>query len=151
MRLPRPYLRHIALAAMLALAGCADGRTENDEVSPAFEIRFEARENPEVFQDEGPGRRSARDTSGLWAVVSGLPRPESGVVRNLDNRRSVRVALFTDRPAGGAMAELSIEAADALGIGNAPVDVRVTAVRDEPQVATPRRGFGLMRDLIPGD
>jgi hypothetical protein len=49
----------------------------------------------------------------------------------------VTVALFGGRPVGGAVVELSAEAADALGLGEAPVRVRVTAVRDEPRVAPP--------------
>ena len=143
MRPPKPAPRSLpaclALATALALAGCGGGAEPQDR--PAFEIRFEAQENPEVFDREGPARRSARDTAGLWAVVAGLSRPESAIVHNRANRRSVRVALFNGRPAGDAVAELAPEAAEALGIGEAPVEVRVVAVRDEPQVAAPRGGF----------
>ncbi len=139
----RPLFSCVALAASLALAGCGGGAGDQEESSttPAFEIRFEAQENPAIFDREGTARRSARDTSGLWAVVSGLSRAESAMVHNRENGRSVRVALFNGRPGGGTVAELSPQAAEALGIGESPVRVQVTAVRDEPQVQTPRRGF----------
>jgi hypothetical protein len=122
--------------ALLALAACGSGEPA-DRAQPAFTLTFEASAAPEVFDREGPARRSVRDTEGYWAVVQGLRRPESAVVRNLATGAEVTVALFAGRPAGGAAAELSVGAADALGIGEAPVQVRVTAVRDEPRVELP--------------
>lgn len=139
---PRPaplagrYRRHAAALALLALAACG-GDGAADRPQPAFTLTFEPSAAPEVFEREGAGRRSARETGGYWAVVQGLRRPESAVVRNLDTGAQVTVALFAGRPAGGAAAELSTEAADALGIDDAPVEVRVTAVRDEPRVVLP--------------
>jgi hypothetical protein len=122
--------------ALLVLAACGSGEPA-DRAHPAFTLTFEASAAPEVFEREGPGRRSARDTGGYWAVVQGLRRPESAVVRNLATGAEVTVALFAGLPAGGAAAELSAAAADALGISETPVRVRVTAVRDEPRVELP--------------
>ncbi len=133
--------RLIALA--LLLAACGGGEPVDEAPPPAFRIDFEAREAPDVFEREGEGRRSRADTAGTWAVVSGLRRPESAVVRNLATGAEVRVSLFNGRPTGGAAAELSGEAADALDIGEDPVEVRVTAVRDEPKVAPTDRGGGV--------
>jgi hypothetical protein len=100
-------------------------------------VSFAPRELPEVFEREGLGRRSSADTPGFWAVVAGLRRPESGVVQNPATGAEVRVALFIGRPPAGTVAEISAEAAAALGIGTEPVAVRVVAVRDEPQVLAP--------------
>lgn len=124
------------MLTLLALAACGAGEPA-DRAHPAFTLTIEASAAPEVFEREGPARRSARDTGGYWAVVQGLRRPESAVVSNLATGAEVTVALFAGRPAGGAAAELSAEAADALGIGEAPVQVRVTAVRDVPRVELP--------------
>lgn len=131
---PAPW-RAAALAAMLALAACGQG---DDGSASGISLSFEAVEAPDVFSLEGPGRRTGPDgAEGLWAVVAGLRRPESAVVRNLDNGQEVTVALFAGRPGGGAAVVLSAEAADALGIGAAPVAVRVTAIRKEPVVRAP--------------
>jgi hypothetical protein len=129
-------LRHARVLAFLALAACGSEEAMR-RPQPAFTLTIEQRTAPEVFEREGPGRRSARETGGFWAVVQGLRRPESAAVRNLATGAEVTVALFAGRPAGGAAAELSVGAADALGIGEAPVQVRVTAVRDEPRVELP--------------
>ncbi len=127
----------------MALAACVAGEPAGD-AQPAFTLTIEASAAPEVFEREGPARRSGRDTGGYWAVVQGLRRPESAVVRNLATGSEVTVALFSGRPVGDAAAELSAAAADALGIGEAPIRVRVTAVRDEPRVEPPRGGrFGM--------
>jgi hypothetical protein len=122
--------------ALLVLAACGAGEPAA-RAQPAFTLTFEASAAPEVFDREGPARRSVGDTEGSWAVVQGLRRPESAVVRNLATGAEVTVALFAGRPAGGAAAELSAAAADALGISETPVRVRVTAVRDEPRVELP--------------
>jgi hypothetical protein len=73
-------------------------------------------------------------------VVAGLPRPERATVENLETGAETSVALFAG---GGNPADirLSAEAADALGIGDRPVRVRVTALRREPQLAVPDDGF----------
>jgi hypothetical protein len=121
---------------MLMLAACG-GDEPADRPQPAFIVVFEPSAAPGVFEREGPGRRSARETGGYWAVVAGLRRPESASVRNLATGAEVIVALFAGRPAGGAAAELSAAAADALGIEDAPARVRVTAIRNEPRVELP--------------
>lgn len=126
------------MSALMLLAACG-GEQAADGPQPAIRISFEPREAPEVFLREGPGRRTDTGTEGLWAVVGGLGRAESAMVRNLASGAEVRVALFAGRPAGGALVELSSQASDALGIGADPVEVRVVAVRDEPTVATPHQ------------
>jgi hypothetical protein len=64
------------------------------------------------------------------------------VVRNLRTEAEVTVALFAARRSVDVTdVELSTEAADALGIGEEPVAVSVTAVRTEPNLIGPKDVF----------
>lgn len=125
----------LAGAAVLALAGCAPAGGGRE---PGVGIAFDLVEAPAAFDLEGVARRPDRDApGGYWAVVPGLPRAESAVVRRAGgtNGKAVTVALFRaprGQPAGEII--LSEAAAAALGVADAPVRVRVTAVREEPEL-----------------
>ena len=69
-----------------------------------------------------------------------LPRPERGLVVNPASGAKVVVALFA-AGRGAAGIRLSNEAADALGIGDRPAPVRITALRREPKIDTTRGRF----------
>ena len=74
--------------------------------------------------------RDAPDgAEGLWAAVAGLPRPERARIVNVDTGAEVVVALFAARRGSGAEIRLSNQAADALGIGDRPTPVHITALR----------------------
>ena len=108
----------------------------------ALTVTLEPTEEPEAFYREGLGRRTTTDAPGLWAVVSQLPRAESAVIRNARSGAEVTVALFAARRSvGGSDIEISAEAADALGIGEEPASVSVTAVRVEPNLVVPKDVF----------
>jgi hypothetical protein len=121
----------LALAAVLAACGRPD-----DAPQGGIRLSFEDRAEPAAFTREGPAVRDRPDgAEGLWAAVRGLPRPERAEVTNPANGATVVVALFA---AGGGSPEIrfSNAAADALGIGAAPVTVRITALRSEPVLDT---------------
>jgi hypothetical protein len=125
-------VRRTAVLALLAcLTGCArpEGAPE-----PRYSLSFEDRAEPEVFAREAPAVRDREGgAAGLWAAVRGLPRPERALVVNLGTGAEVAVALFR---ASADPVRLSNEAADALGIGAAPVRVRITALRQEVKLDT---------------
>jgi hypothetical protein len=125
-----------ALSLTVLLTAC--GLSSAPEGNPGtLQISFEERAEPGVFEREGPAVRDAPDgAAGLWAAVPGLPRPERARIINLETRAEVTVALFA---AGNGPIRLSNEAADALGIGDRPVAVRVTALRRLPQIEYNRR------------
>ncbi len=123
----------LAVLPLLGAAGCATapgGRPEG------LDIRFDVVEDPAAFALDGPARRPDRDApGGYWAVVPGLPRAESAVVRRQGGGKAVVVALFRaprTSPSGEIL--LSEAAAAALGIGDDPVPVRVVAMREEPEL-----------------
>jgi hypothetical protein len=126
----------LALAAGLVACGRVAGGAD-EAPRGGLQIRFEDKPEPAVFALEGPAVRDApKGADGLWAAVAGLPRPERALVVNTGNRRKVVVALFA-APKGAAIpVRLSNAAADALGIGDAPEDVKITALRREPKVRT---------------
>ncbi len=117
-----------ALGLALLLAACGD-REAGDG---AMQLSFEDRTEPGAFETSGDAVRDGGGADGLWASVPGLPRPERALVRNLDSGAEVTVALFRGSGRGGI--RLSGPAAEALGIGDRPVPVRVTAVRSVPEV-----------------
>lgn len=122
------------LALAVLLAGC--GALDRAPDSAGLELSFEDQPEPAVFEQEGPAERAGESSAdGLWAVVGGLSRPERARVVNLATGDEVDVALF--RGGGGIL--LSREAADALGIADRPVRVRVVALRREASIVAPRR------------
>jgi len=126
--------RRIGLALVALLAAC--GRPSAPAPGDGLRISFEDREEPAAFAREGLAVRDRPDgAEGLWAAVRGLPRPERAEVLNPASGATVVVALFA---AGGSAPDIRISnaAADALGIGDTPVPVRITALRSEPVVDT---------------
>ena len=128
------WSRGVALVLVATLAGCAPEGAPPD-ADRSFRLSFEDAPVPAAFSLEGPAVRDrAEGAAGLWAVVSGLPRPERARVANLATEAETIVALFAGR--AGQPIRLSNEAADALGIEAGPVPVRVTALRSRPAIDT---------------
>jgi hypothetical protein len=122
----------LTLVALLAACGHPGGEGRRD----GLRLSFEDREEPAVFAREGPAVRDGPDgAAGLWAAVRGLPRPERAQVRNPATGATVVVALFAAGPSAPEI-RLSNAAAEALGIGETPVPVSITALRSEPIVDT---------------
>jgi hypothetical protein len=135
--------RSLVLAALLAACGRPDGSGPPGGTVAGMQLRFEDARQPAAFSRDGLGRREAEGSpAGLWAVVAGLPRPERALVVNLRTGAEVIVALFAARREVSADdIALSPEAAEALGIAEAPVPVRVTALRREPRLVAPEDAF----------
>lgn len=127
-----------ALAVPLTACGLAPGPA-GDTAAGSIQLSMEERELPGVFDRRGLGRPVAGGPDGLWAVVAGLPRPESAVVRNSETGSEVTVPLFRG-PTGQDPADirLSVAAAEAIGIGDRPQPVHVTALRREPTLLSGR-------------
>ena len=122
-----------ALAMAGALTACAG--SGGPEPDGGLRLSFEDQLEPEVFALQAAAVRDGADGSaGLWAAVRGLRQAERGVVVVDDSRRVV-VALFPARP-GDPDVRLSNTAADALGLGDEPTRVTVTALRRQPRLDT---------------
>ena len=131
----------LALLAMLAACGGSDAPPPDPGDEPV-RLSFEDRPEPDVFRLEGPGTRDGPEgTAGLWTAVVGLKHPERGLVVNTRNHRKVVTALFTARAGTDPAIRLSNEAADALGIGDDPSPVSITALRREPRLDTTKGRF----------
>ena len=134
----------LALAVAL-VAPVACGRSDGDAGrSPGggLQIRFEDKPDPGAFALEAPAVRDGpKGAAGLWAAVAGLPRPERAIVVNTHNGRKVVVALFAAPRDASVRVRLSNEAADLLRMGDGPENVRITALRREPKIATTRGRF----------
>lgn len=130
-----------AFAMVAALPAC--GRFASDSDSrPAgvngdvLALSFEDAPEPGVFVLQADAvRDEAEGAGGLWAAVEDLDRPERAEAVNLETGKAVVVALYRASRPGGPI-RLSNEAADALGVGEGPVNVRITALRRKPVVAT---------------
>lgn len=99
-------------------------------------IQFEDKAEPGVFETSGSAVRDKEGgAGGMWAAVPNLPRPERAEIAIAGSGRhhgkTAVVALFRT---GGSVIRVSNEAADALGIGGEPVDVRITALRSVPEI-----------------
>lgn len=101
-----------------------------------LEVDFADRLRPDIFERSGGALRDADTTTpGLWGVVPGLARSERAEVRNTATDAAVTVFLYGGTTGGGDIAiRLSPQAADALGLLDAPVPVTITAVRREPEL-----------------
>jgi hypothetical protein len=126
----------LALTLLLLAAGACAPRGEDSTASGLeIELAFEYRERPDILSRSGSALRD-RDPSaspGLWGVVSGLGRAERALVENARTGARVTVSLYSGSTgSAAAIIRLSPEAADALGILEAPTPVRVTALRREP-------------------
>jgi hypothetical protein len=129
--------RCIATGMLLAaLSGCAPARDADDGEGLHFEVAFVDRLRPDILERSGNALRdSDTSTPGFWGVVPDLRRAERAEVRNLATDASVTVALFAGSTGYSDIAiRLSPQAADALGVLEAPVPVRITAVRHEPEI-----------------
>ena len=82
----------------------------------------------------GPGGTHRIIVRLVRCLGGGRPRPERAELVNLETGDSVVVALFAGRR--GAPVRLSNAAAEAIGVGAAPVRVRVTALRSRPTLDT---------------
>jgi len=122
------------------LAGCAGPEAQPPDPDRPFRLVIEDIPAASVFSREGSAVRDRPDgAAGSWAVIRGLPRPERAEVVNLESGAVVVVALFSSR--SGPDIRLSNEAADALGIDDTPIRVRVTALRSQPVLDTTRSRF----------
>ncbi len=130
----------LALLAELAACGRFGGAAHPPE--GGMRIRFEDKAEPSVFALEASAVRDRKDgAAGLWAAVKGLPRPERGLVVNTATGNKVVVALFSAPPDAASPVRLSNDAADVVGIGDRPTEVRITALRREPRLDTTRGRF----------
>lgn len=124
-----------AVVAAVALSGCAatGARSPGDG---GLALRFEDRPAPAAFLLEADAVRDAPDgAAGLWAAVRGLERPERAEAVVVRTGKRVALSLYRAGRSSPAI-RLSNEAADALGVADAPVNVRITALRRRPVVAT---------------
>lgn len=129
--------RVVAIVAAVALSACGrPGGPDPRQGDGGLELSFEDNPAPSVFQLEGEAVRDTPDgAAGLWAAVSGLDRPERAEAVNVGTGKRVSLALYRARGSGPAI-RLSNEAADALGVKDQPVNVRITALRRRPVVDT---------------
>lgn len=135
-----------AAAAMLALlAACAhesDAPRRGQGGEDAFALSFGDRLAPEVFERELAAHRDRpKGTQGVWITVAGPRRADRALVVNLATGARAEVALFPG-PVPAGEARVSNAAAELLGIGAAPVRVRVTVLRREPMLVAPEAGAG---------
>ena len=131
----------MTLLAALAACGRSDNAPAGEGTHPV-RLTFEDRPEPDVFSLDGLAvRDDPKGSAGLWAAVVGLKRPERALVINTGTGRKTVVALFTARAGSGPTIRLSNEAADAIGVGDSPVQVRITALRREPLVGTTKGRF----------
>lgn len=100
-----------------------------------LDVTFEDHPRPDILSRTGNAIRD-RDPEaipGLWGVVPGLPRAETALVENTHTGASIALPLFSGSTGSRTIAiRLSPQAADALGILEAPAPVRITALRREP-------------------
>jgi hypothetical protein len=129
-------------AAVTACAPLRDAPPPTTAPSGPEELRlsFDDMLAPSIFDLTGPAMADPEAAGGLWAVVPGLSRPERARILRLDGGASVTVALFRGPTARDGAVRISAAAAEALGMGEEPAQVRITALRREPRLAaeTPR-------------
>ncbi|MBP7002603.1 hypothetical protein [Amaricoccus sp.] len=141
-----PALAKLSAAATLAaaLAGCATPAADPPPPAPRgpeeLRLSFEDMLAPGVFDWTGPAAADPEGAPGLWAVVPGLARPERARVALAGGEAHVDVALFRGAAGRGGAIRISAAAAEALGVGDGPARVRVTALRREPRLAETAAG-----------
>lgn len=156
----------IALVAVTALSGCADGQFQLPEFAtralerPAadataatgasVELIERDIEAPEVFQITEDGLWDGRPSlGGVWVAHPDVTEPERVIIRNRTNGQFVIGALFRrERENPGPRLQISSDAAEALGVlAGAPTQLNVTALRREtatgatPDTAAAETGF----------
>ncbi len=120
-----------------SLSACATVPFDPSGSGPAgdgLRIDFEDTLTPSAYAFDGPARVSADPTPGFWAAAPGLARPERARIEHAGTGAAIEVALYGG---SGGTVLLSGAAAEALGIGAAPVRIRVTALRRQPVLADP--------------
>ncbi|MCV2868307.1 SPOR domain-containing protein [Defluviimonas sp. WL0002] len=136
---------------MLVLSGCMEGASpfgggsDSDPVTvqppaSAKKVREEEREAPEVFSLTDQALWDGRPSlGGIWVAHRSVTTPERVIVRNTENGKSVKAALFRrEREFPGPSIQMSSDAASALGaLAGQPVKVSVIALRTEPLVEEP--------------
>lgn len=133
---PAGILTLTLLGATLGATGACVPERERDR-GPGLElgVAFEDHPRPDILSRTGNAIRD-RDpeaTPGLWGVVPGLARAETALVESTTTGASIALPLFSGSTGTRDIAiRLSPQAADALGILEAPVPVRITALRREP-------------------
>ncbi len=141
----------LAIAALVALGGCADGglnfgggtdTATADSSGQSVQLLERDIESPQVFQVSAEGLWDGRPSlGGVWVAHPDVTDPERVIIRNMDNGKFVIGALFRrERDNPGPALQVSSDAADALGmLAGAPANLSVTALRREevPQEATP--------------
>ncbi|KIC09837.1 sporulation domain-containing protein [Leisingera sp. ANG-M1] len=134
-----------AAAALLVLAGCAEGpklaflqpkAKAEGEVQTSSRTKLVERdvEAPEVFQVTEAGLWDGRPSiGGVWVAHPDTNEPERVIIRNNANGQFVIGALFRrEREIPGPRLQVSSDASAALGmLAGAPVELNVTALRRE--------------------
>ncbi len=148
-----------ALTAMtVMLSGCmggtlpfgGDGNEEPAIVkAPSRPAKTEEREAPEAFSLTDTALWDGRPSlGGIWVAHASVTTPEKVIVRNTENGKTIKAALFRrERDFPGPSIQMSSDAAAALGaLAGQPVKVSVVALRtvtiEEPPAAEPAEADG---------
>lgn len=132
----------LAACAILAMAGCVGGETGGENASGALTAPAKAGkpgaevETPEAFNLTASALWDGRPSlGGIWVAHASVKDPERVIVRNLDNGKSVKGALFRrERDFPGPPVQMSSEAATALGaLAGQPVKISIVALRRPPE------------------
>ena len=138
-------------ATGLALTGCSEFPSLNLVNDPAKAAAGEPAqtettlverdvEAPEVFSVTESGLWDGRPSlGGVWVAHPDVGDPERIIIRNTSNGKFVIGALFRrERDIPGPRLQVSSDAAEALGmLGDAPVELNVTALRREEVTTDP--------------
>ncbi|MFY1713483.1 SPOR domain-containing protein [Tritonibacter mobilis] len=140
----------LALAGVLALAGCEEGanlsflqpKDKGAQGAPSNSTKLVERdvEAPDVFQVTEAGLWDGRPSiGGVWVAHPDVKDPERVIIRNNANGKFVIGALFRrERAIPGPRLQVSSDAAAALSmLAGAPVELNVTALRREAVEETP--------------
>lgn len=153
----------MALAGMaVLLSGCVGGTSPfgggGDEPTtvqaPARPGKTEEREAPEAFSLTDTALWDGRPSlGGIWVAHGSVTTPERVIIRNTENGKSVKGALFRrEREFPGPSIQMSSDAAAALGaLAGQPVKVSVIALRMEevaPPPAAPADGDAIETKAI---
>ncbi|MCT8329589.1 SPOR domain-containing protein [Acidimangrovimonas sediminis] len=144
------------------LSGCVGGTSPfgggGDEPTtvqaPARPGKTEEREAPEAFSLTDTALWDGRPSlGGIWVAHGSVTTPERVIIRNTENGKSVKGALFRrEREFPGPSIQMSSDAAAALGaLAGQPVKVSVIALRMEevaPPPAAPEDGDAIETKAI---
>lgn len=150
--MPRPWA---ALAVTLTvLAGCDEALSTKEALPDAPDDGLQTDTTIELFPDHADKSRETVEApeafhvseaglwdgrpslGGIWVAHPDVTQPERVVIKNPDNNKSVKGALFRrERNLPGPALQLSSAAAEELGIlAGAPTKVQVTALRRKPVI-----------------